>query len=92
MMMDVKRAISGETNLGERALSRGGRDVGDLDLELAVVVGRASSGSRGVGLDLLSDTLGDGRGDNGGREDSGGSDGVTHVGGGWLMCGWLVVD
>lgn len=70
------------TNLGKITLGSGCSDVGDLDLELATVVGRAARGSRAVGLDLLSDTLSDGRGDDGGREGNGGSDGVTHTGGG----------
>jgi hypothetical protein len=56
---------------------RGGH-VGNLDLEVAIVVGRAAIRSRGVRLDLLSDALGDGRSDSDGREGNGGGS-VAHV-------------
>lgn len=69
--------------LVDGAGSVGGGHVGDLDLELAIVVGRAAGGSRGVGLDLLGDTLGDGRSDSDGREGNGGGS-VAHVDG-WLV-------
>lgn len=75
------------TNLVQGAPGGGLSDVDDLDLEVAVVVGRAARGSRGVGLDLLSDTLSDWSGDNSGREGEGGSDGVTHIDGWLLICG-----
>lgn len=61
------------------ALGAGAGDVGDLDLELAVVAGRTALGSRVVRLDLVSDALG--KSGNGGREGDGGGDGVTHIGG-----------
>lgn len=70
------------TNLAEGALGGGLSDVDDLDLEVAVVARSAARGSRGIGLDVLGDTLGDGRGNDSGREGDGGSDGVTHIDGG----------
>lgn len=70
------------TNLVERALGVSGRNVGDLDLEVAVVARRAARGCRFIGLDLLSDALSDRRGNDSGREDNGGSDSVAHIGGG----------
>jgi len=63
--------------LVDGAGSVGGGHVGDLDLELAIVAGRAAFGGRGVRLDLLSHTLGDGRGDSDSREGNGGGS-VTH--------------
>lgn len=64
--------------LVDGAGSVGGGDVGDLDLELAIVAGRATRGGRGVGLDVLSDALGDGRSDSSGRKGDGGGS-VAHV-------------
>ena len=74
------------TNLGQGALGGGLSDVDDLDLEVAVVAGRAARGSSGVGLDVLGDTLGDGRGDDSGREGDRRSDSVTHIDCCWLIC------
>ena len=76
-----------ETNLVQGALGSGLSDVDDLDLEVAVVVRRAARGSSRLGLELLSDALSDGRGDDSGREGDSGSDGVTHVDCCWLICG-----
>ena len=75
-----------ETNLVQGALGSGLSDVDDLDLEVAVVARGAARGSGRLGLELLGDTLGDRSGDNSGREGDRGSDGVTHIGGCWLIC------
>jgi len=72
--------------LADGAGGVGGGDVGDLDLELAVVAGRAAIGGGRFGLDVLSDALGDGRSDSDGREGNGGGS-VAHIDD-WL--GWLV--
>lgn len=71
------KKLSESTNL---VLGGGRGDIGDGDLEVAVVVGRASLGSRGVRLDLVGDTLGES--DNSGREGEGGGNSVAHIGGG----------
>jgi hypothetical protein len=57
-------------------------NVNDLDLEVAAVARRAAGGSRGVRLDVVGDTLSNGRGNDSGREGDSGGDGVAHIGGG----------
>jgi hypothetical protein len=70
-----------KTNLVQGALGGGLSDVDDLDLEVAVVTRGATRGSRRAGLDVVGDTLSDGRGNDSGRKGDRGSDGVAHVGG-----------
>ena len=70
------------TNLAQGALGGGLRDVDDLDLEVAVIARSGARGSRGIGLDVLGDALGNGRCNHSGREGDRRSDGVTHVDGG----------
>jgi hypothetical protein len=65
--------------LAQGALGCGHGDIDDLDLEVAVVARGAARGSRGAGLDVVGHTLGDGRGNDSGREGDRGGDGVTHV-------------
>jgi hypothetical protein len=78
---DLKLHGVGLLPLVQGALGGGLSDVDDLDLEVAVVTRGATRGSRRAGLDVVGDTLSDGRGNDSGRKGDRGSDGVAHVGG-----------